>query len=78
MGTSAPERPETNRRIYIGLFSSQYRQSYRQIQKIIQAVFGIEMSLGTINNLRTEVSEAVSTAVTEAQAYVKQQPTVGS
>jgi transposase len=78
---------------YVGLFSSQYRQSYRllgathaeetsarlhpQIQKIMQAVFGIEMSLGTINNLRTEVSEAVSAAVTEAQAYIQQQPTVG-
>jgi transposase len=62
---------------YVGLFSSQYRQSYRQIQKIMQAVFGIEMSLGTINNLRTEVSEAVSAAVTEAQEYVQQQPTVG-
>jgi transposase len=62
---------------YVGLFSSQYRQSYRQIQKIMQAVFGIEMSSGTINNLRTEVSEAVSAAVTEAQAYIQQQPTVG-
>jgi transposase len=29
---------------YVGLFSSQYRQSYRQIQKIMQAVFGIELS----------------------------------
>jgi transposase len=62
---------------YVGLFSSQYRQSYRQIQKVMQAVFGIEMSLGTINNLRTEVSEAVSAAVTEAQGYVQQQPIVG-
>jgi transposase len=62
---------------YVGLFSSQYRQSYRQIQKIMQAVFGIEMSLGTINHLRTEVSEAVSAAVTEAQVYIQQQPTVG-
>ena len=61
---------------YVGLFSSQYRQSYRQIQKIMQAVFGIEMSLGTIKNLRTEVSEAVSDAVTEAQEYIQQQPTV--
>lgn len=61
---------------YVGLFSSQYRQSYRQIQKIMQAVFGIEMSLGTINNLRTEVSEAVSDAVAEAQEYIQQQPTV--
>jgi transposase len=62
---------------YVGLFSSQYRQSYRQIQKIMQAVFGIEMSLGTINNLRTEVSEAVASAVTEAQGYIQQQPIVG-
>jgi transposase len=62
---------------YVGLFSSQYRQSYRQIKKIMQAVFGIEMSLGTINNLRTEVSEAVSAAVTEAQEYIQQQPIVG-
>jgi transposase len=62
---------------YVGLFSSQYRQSYRQIQKIMQAVFGIGMSLGTINNLRTEVSEAVSHAVTEASRYIQQQPTVG-
>ena len=62
---------------YVGLFSSQYRQSYRQIQKIMQAVFGIEMSLGTINNLRTEVSEAVGNAVTEAQAYIQEQPIVG-
>jgi transposase len=62
---------------YVGLFSSQYRQSYRQIQKIMEAVFGIEMSLGTINNLRTEVSEAVSVAVTKAQEYIQQQPIVG-
>ena len=62
---------------YVGLFSSQYRQSYRQIQNIMQAVFGIEMCLGTINNLRTEVSEAVSGAVIEAQAYIQQQPIVG-
>lgn len=62
---------------YVGLFSSQYRQSYRQIQKIMEAVFGIEMSLGTINHLRTEVSEAVSRAVVEAISYNQQQPTVG-
>jgi len=62
---------------YIGLFSSQYRQSYRQIERIMQAVFGLHMSLGTIKNLRTEVSEAVRDAVTEAQEYAQQQPTVG-
>ncbi len=62
---------------YVGLFSSQYRQSYRQIKNIMAAVFGIEMSLGSINRLRTEVSESVSSAVTAAIGYVQQQPTVG-
>jgi transposase len=62
---------------YVSLFSSQYRQSYRQIKNIMDAVFGIEMSLGSINRLRTEVSEAVSSAVTEAIGYVQQQPIVG-
>jgi transposase len=60
----------------VGLFSSQYRQSYRQIQKIMAAVFSIEMSLGSINRLRCEVSESVSDAVAEAMGYVQQQPTV--
>jgi transposase len=60
----------------VGLFSSQYRQSYRQIKNIMDAVFGIEMSLGSINRLRCEVSESVSSAVTEAIDYVQQQPTV--
>jgi len=62
---------------YVSLFSSEYRQSYRQIRALMQAVFGIKMSLGTINRLRTEVSEAVSNAVIEAQHYIQQQPTVG-
>ena len=60
----------------VGLFSSQYRQSYRQIQNIMVAVFGIEMSLGSINRLRCEVSESVSDAVAEAMGYMQQQPTV--
>jgi transposase len=63
---------------YIGLLSSQYRQSYRQVQKMMEAVFGIEMSVGAINHLRTEVSEAVSNAVREAMSYVQQQPSLGS
>jgi transposase len=62
---------------YVGLLSSQYRQSYRQIQKMMEAVFGIEMSVGTINRLRTEVSEAVSNAVTDAISYVQQQSSLG-
>jgi transposase len=44
---------------------------------MMEAVFGIEMSVGTINRLRTEVSEAVSNAVTDAISYVQQQPSLG-
>ena len=81
----APEMPEIislggyGARVtaYVGLLSSQYRQSYRQIQQLLLAVFGIEMSIGTINRLRTEVSEAVSDAVTAAQSYIQQSPIVG-
>ena len=62
---------------YVGLLSSQYRQSYRQIQQLMLAVFGIEMSIGTINSLRTQVSEAVSDAVTAAQSYIQQSLIVG-
>jgi transposase len=62
---------------YVGLFSSQYRQSYRQIQRMMEAVFGLGMSLGTIKRLRSEVSEAVNHAVTEAMHYIQQQPVVG-
>jgi transposase len=62
---------------YISLLSSQYRQSYRQIQRAMHDVFGLEISLGTIKKLRTEVSEAVSGAVTDAINYMQQQPIVG-
>jgi Transposase IS66 family len=40
------------------------------------AVFSIEISVGGINHLRTEVSEAVSNAVTEAINYIQQQPSL--
>jgi transposase len=62
---------------YVALLSSQYRQSYRQIKKIMWTVFEIELSVGVINRLRSEVSTAVSNAVTEAINYVQQQPVVG-
>ena len=63
---------------YVGLLSSQYRQSCRQVQSIMQAVFGIEMSVGAIINMREEVSRAVSQAVEEAIEYAKNQPGLGA
>jgi hypothetical protein len=41
-------------------------------------LFGVKMSVGSVNRLRTEASEGVAIPVTEAQAYVQQQPIVGA
>ena len=60
----------------VGLLSGEYRQSHRQVQSILQAVFGIELSRGSITRARQEVSEAVAAAVEQAQEYVQQQPVV--
>ncbi len=62
---------------YVGLLSREYRQSYRQIQKVLAAVFGISMSLGTINRLHNEVSEVLREAVNEAIECVQHQQMVG-
>ena len=62
----------------VGILSVQARQSHRQTQGLLREVFGIEISRGTINNIRQEVSEAVAAASEEAKEYVKQQPVVNS
>lgn len=61
---------------WIGLWSGAYRQSHRQVQGLLQEGFGIELSRGSINRARQEVSEAVAEAVAEAQEHVQQQPVV--
>ncbi len=61
---------------WVGLMSGEYRQSHRQVQGILREGFGIELSRGSINRMRQEVSEAVAAAVKEAQEYVQQQPVV--
>jgi hypothetical protein len=40
-------------------------------------LFGVKMSLGTVNRLRKEASSAVSAPVEEAKAYVQSAPIVG-
>ena len=44
----------------------------------MQDLFGISMSLGTVNRLRLEASDAVASSVEEAHKYVQQQPVVGA
>ena len=55
----------------IGLLSGEYRQSHRQVQSLLQTVFGIELSRGSITRVWQEVSEAVAAAVEQAQEYVR-------
>ncbi len=60
------------------LLSGLYRHSQRMVQSAMQDLFGVCMSLGTVNRLRQEASAAVASAVAETQEYVQQQPVVGA
>lgn len=60
----------------VGMLSVEARQSHRQMQGLLSEVFGIEISRGTINNIRQEVSEVIASASEEAKEYAKQQPAV--
>jgi transposase len=62
----------------VALLSGVYRQSQRMVQSAMQDLFGISMSLGTVNTLRQEASDAVASCVDEAKQYVQQQPVVGA
>ncbi len=57
----------------VGLLSGQYRQSHRMVQGLLSEWFGVELSVGSINQLRQESSTSVAAAVTEAHRYVQQQ-----
>jgi transposase len=47
----------------VSLMSGVYRHSHRMIVSAMDDYFGIKMSLGTVNRLRKEASEALSSAV---------------
>jgi transposase len=60
----------------VGLLSGQYRQSHRMVQELLDQLFGVEISTGSINALRQESSTSVEAAVEEAHQYVQQQAQV--
>lgn len=60
----------------VGLLSGQYRQSHRMVQGLLGELFGVELSTGSINQLRQESSTSVAVAVEEAHQYVQQQQQV--
>jgi len=57
----------------VGLLSGAYRQSHRMVQGLMQVMFNVRLSRGSVNRLRREVSEAVSAAVEGALNYVQDQ-----
>lgn len=56
----------------VGLLSGVYRQSHRMVHELLSEVFGVEVSVGSINQLRQDSSISLAVAVEEAQRYVQQ------
>jgi len=62
----------------VSVLSGMYRHSVRMVVAAMSDLFGVKMSLGTVNRLRKEASNAVSGAVEEAKAYIQSSPIVGA
>ena len=62
----------------VSVLSGMYRHSHRMVVCALSDLFGVKMSLGSVNRLRREASEAVSGAVEEAKAYVQSALIVGA
>lgn len=61
---------------HVAVLSGQYRQSHQMVQALLHDLFGVEISTGSINQLRQESSQAVADAVQVAYAYVQAQGNV--
>jgi transposase len=62
----------------VAVLSGLYRHSQRMVQSAMQDIFGISMSLGIVNKLRLEASNAVESAVSEVKCYVQNSAVVGA
>ena len=60
----------------VSVMSGVYRYSHRMIVSAMSDFFGVSLSLGSVNRLRTEASAALSAAVEEAKAYIHSAPTI--
>ena len=47
---------------HVGVLSGQYRQSHQMVQELLRELFGVELSVGSINQLRQESSQSVAAA----------------
>ena len=62
----------------VALLSGPYRQSYRQVCRFMDTVFGVRLSRGSVGRLRNELSAALAVPVSEAKTYVQSHPRVHS
>lgn len=62
----------------VGWLSGEHRQSHRLVKSLMENLFGVELSRGSIDRLRQQVSESVVEAVEQAQQYVQEQKVVHS
>ena len=62
----------------VGWLSGEHRQSHRMLKSLMKTLFGIEISRGSINRLRQEVSKAIAEPVKQAQEYIQKQKVVNS
>lgn len=62
----------------VSLLSGSYRQSYRQVCRLMDEVFEVRLSRGSIGRLREELSAALEAPVSEAKTYVQSQPRIHS
>lgn len=61
---------------HVGVLSGQYRQSHRMVQELLDELFGVKISVGSINQLRQESCQALAQVVEEAHQYVQRQSNV--
>lgn len=61
---------------HVGVLSGQYRQSHRMVQELLGELFGVKISVGSINQLRQESCESLAQVVEEVHQYVQRQSNV--
>jgi transposase len=58
---------------HVAVLSGQSRQSHQMVQELMDELFGIKLSVGSINRLRRQSSDAVAQVVDAAHEYVRSQ-----
>ena len=62
----------------VAWLSGEHHQSYRMVKSLLATLLGVELSRGSINRLRNQVSEALAVPVEQAHQYVQAQAFVHS